>query len=145
MCFGGMSGDPGLEAACEYARDRGVFLVASGSCTHEPRVYPAAYSTVMAVSSLSDCETVACIPHEDVDLVAPGQIILSTMPGGEYGFMSGQSPATVHVAGVAAAYKWVVPALNGKRLGKFLVRFSDEVPYAGRVDMFPPRDPAYTD
>ncbi|ODV88874.1 hypothetical protein CANCADRAFT_16776, partial [Tortispora caseinolytica NRRL Y-17796] len=39
-----------------------------------------------------------------VDIWAPGSVILSTIPNGKLGYMSGTSMASPHVAGVAATY-----------------------------------------
>ena len=44
-----------------------------------------------------------------VDLAAPGVDILSTLPGGQWGFSSGTSSSTPHVAGTAALMKSLYP------------------------------------
>ena len=45
-----------------------------------------------------------------VDLYAPGVDILSTLPGGSYGYMDGTSMATPHVSGAAALLAAAAPA-----------------------------------
>ena len=60
MSLGGSSGSQTLRDACQYAVNKGVFLVAaagnSGPCT-DCVGFPAAYPEVMAVSATSSATT----------------------------------------------------------------------------------------
>jgi subtilisin len=105
MSLGGSSSSQTLKDACQYAADKGVFLVAaagnSGSCS-DCVGYPAAYDTVMAVSSTASDDSLSSFSSTgpEVEIAAPGSSINSTVPGG-YTELSGTSMACPHVAGAA--------------------------------------------
>lgn len=61
-----------------------------------------------------------------IDVAAPGSSVLSTMPGGGYGRMSGTSMASPHVAGVAALLKSTHPWWTPRRLESALQVQADD-------------------
>jgi len=65
---------------------------------------PAEYEAVVAVGSIASDGKRSSFSNygEWVDICAPGSNILSTIPGNEYGAMSGTSMACPHVSGVAS-------------------------------------------
>jgi subtilisin family serine protease len=96
-----------LELA-QMARSRGIIVVAASGNSAMPFVgAPANTPGIFAVGSSNyhaGWETVSSFSNggDALDVVAPGEDILSTVLGGGYGFSSGTSMASPYVAGVAA-------------------------------------------
>ena len=106
MSLGGGSGTSELEDACDYAEDRGSFVVAAagndGTCC-DCVGYPAAYDSVVAVSSTDEDDNLSSFSSTgpSVDIAAPGSNIYSTYLNSGYDTLSGTSMACPHVAGAA--------------------------------------------
>lgn len=104
MSFGASSDSNTIQDACQYASNNGVLLVAAagndGSCS-DCVLYPAKYSTVVAVSATNSKDELAYYSSTgpEIELAAPGSSITSTATGGDYKSMSGTSMACPHVSG----------------------------------------------
>jgi len=104
---GGGFSEP-LRRAIEKAGQEGIVFVAaagnSASDNDSSPSYPASYDlpNLISVGAVGQDGTLASFSNygaQSVKIAAPGVSILSTMPNGQYGFMSGTSMASPHVAG----------------------------------------------
>lgn len=135
-----------LEAAVQNAWKEGVVIVAAaGNSGTEDRIYPAAYSNVIAVAATNNKDTKAHFSTygDWVDVAAPGEDVYSTFPNHEfvigtqndrsmgYDIASGTSMASPVVAAVAAL-TWSTPAGTSNRSVRAKVESSaDEIEGTG--------------
>jgi len=112
-----------VEAACEYAQQLGVTIVAaSGNDGRKEIGYPAAYSECVAVGATEPESKLAEFssygPEQEV--VAPGVEIISCATGGTYVEAQGTSMAAPQVSGVAALVLAVDNALTADEVRAIL-------------------------
>lgn len=101
----------------------------SGTNNDLSPVYPANFnlSNVISVAALDNQGNLASFSNyglNTVDIVAPGKDIISTIPGNQYGYMSGTSMAAGFVSGVAALLKSKDSAITASQI-KEKIKFSD--------------------
>jgi len=118
----------------------GVLVVAAMGNEYEegnPVEYPAAYANVLAVGAIGEARRRAAFSctGRHINLVAPGEHILSTLPryafadrATEYDAWDGTSMAAPHVAGVAALVKARDPKRSGTWIGKRLQKSARRLP-----------------
>lgn len=114
-----------LEDALRHAETAGHLVVASaGNDALDNDIapsYPCSYdlSNIISVAASTRRDQLAWfsnIGRSSVDISAPGDSILSTVPGGSYDTFSGTSMAAPHVAGVAALVLSQFPGLPMEEL-----------------------------
>jgi len=124
-----------VEEACRYAWEKGCILAAaSGNGGANLINYPAAYDTVIAVGSVGKTGLCSSFSNygTNLELVAPGESILSTTPGNTYGLRSGTSMACPHVSGVAALLLSRYPGMSNLEVRKRLAGTADDLGSPGK-------------
>ncbi|MCG8417141.1 MAG: S8 family serine peptidase [Proteobacteria bacterium] len=134
--WGGGRYSRALEDAIRAANDAGIlFVAAAGNSSSNNDVspkYPSNYGigNVVAVASTDHNDDLSHFSNygvTSVDLAAPGSDILSTLPGDQYGVMSGTSMAAPHVAGAAALALSSNDSLTAEQIADLLVTSGDQV------------------
>ena len=125
LSMGARVGSQTLKAAIDRALQAGVLVVASaGNDPVHTEMFPAAYPGVLSVTTMSKDPVPApgweAPLAEGIEVGAPGEEVLTTLPGGVYGFVSGSSAAAAWTSGVAALCASRNQALAGAALGRVL-------------------------
>jgi subtilisin family serine protease len=116
----------------QSAKQNILFIAAAGnkrSNTDIEKYYPANYpiGNIISVAATNNQGKLVSFSNfgSGIDIAAPGQLIYSSLPNKQYGFMSGTSQATAYVSGVVAsllAVHFMPPQdvlLQLKKLGTF--------------------------
>jgi thermitase len=116
LSLGGGESSQVMEEAVNYAWNKGVVVVAAaGNKGNTTPFYPASYANCIAAAATDSNDARANYSNygEWVDVAAPGSTIASTLKNGSYGYMSGTSMASPHVAGLAALVFTTISDTNG--------------------------------
>ena len=127
--------------AIRYALDEGVTVVAAAGNRREagsPTVYPAAYPGVLGVASVGRGleESAFASSGGFIDLVAPGERVVTTEVGGGWGREDGTSIAAAFVTAGAALVRSANPSLTRAQVDAILVTTSRDLGPKGRDDAF---------
>lgn len=131
---GGSEANPKEFAAIKQAFNKGIlFVSAAGNKKPKDKVnsyYPADYPlpniiSVTAINKDNNVLNTSNFNESRVDIAAPGGSIYSTLPNGQYGFMTGTSQATPFVSGVAALIKAKYPDFSPQQIKKQLTTTGD--------------------
>ncbi len=139
MSLGAPSYSRGEEAAVEYAWARDVVVVAAaGNNASNALFYPAAHAHVIGVAATTAADARASFSNYGpfVAVSAPGVSIYSTLPGAHYGYLSGTSMASPHVAGLAALIRSLNPTLRNDEVRALIESTADDLGAPGRDDYY---------
>lgn len=141
MSLGGPAPVQALQNACDYALRRNVVVVAAAGNNgpaDDSVGYPGRYDSVIAVSAVNESGNIASFSSRghQVDLAAPGERILSTLPGNRFGRLNGTSMASPHVAGVAALTISSHRFTDAAVIRQILLGTADNLGVPGRDDKF---------
>jgi subtilisin family serine protease len=131
--WGGGGFSSALQSAItQFITSGGLFVAAAGNEATNNDVtpsYPANYQGVISVGASTRTDTRASFSNygTSVDVFAPGQSILSTLPGNRYGSLSGTSMATPQVAGALALLWGQNPTLSANSISQALINSTDNV------------------
>jgi subtilisin family serine protease len=131
--WGGGGFSSALQSAItQFITSGGLFVAAAGNEATNNDVtpsYPANYQGVISVGASTRTDTRASFSNygTSVDVFAPGQSILSTLPGNRYGSLSGTSMATPQVAGALALLWGQNPTLSANTISQALINSTDNV------------------
>jgi thermitase len=121
--------------AMREAEQKNILIVAAAGNDHHNTdteanyYYPAAYQlkglkNIISVASIDEQNRLLSSSNwgaNSVDVAAPGEGILSTIPNGRYGKMTGTSQATAFVSGIAALILAKQPSLKAEQVKKIIM------------------------
>lgn len=134
MSFGDGVDSPVLRDAITFAAESGCVLVSSaGNSGLVSRQFPAGYDQVIAVGSTNsaDRRSVFSSTGSLVDLVAPGEAIVTTAVGGRYRTVSGTSFSAPLVAASAAMLLEQRPSITAQQIQGILTETSIDLGLRG--------------
>lgn len=135
--WGGGPYSAALEDAIDSSGAHGLLFIASAGNSSENidvyATYPCGYDlpNIISVAATNRNDQLAWFSNwgpVGVDLAAPGDEILSTIPGGGYMFAGGTSMAAPHVSGVAALIWTLYPTISWEAVKNRIMMMADPLP-----------------
>jgi subtilisin family serine protease len=137
MSLGGPSGTTTESNAFATLAGANILnIAAAGNDGNTAISYPAGYSSVVSVGAIDEYKQWASFSqyNSKVELAGPGVQVYSTVPTakGRYGYKSGTSMATPHVAAVAALVWSYYPTCSAAQIRSTLGKSAQDLGTAGR-------------
>ena len=135
--WGGGGFSQALLDAIKAANQAGILFVAAAGNNNSDNdstpFYPCNYDSpnilcVMATDQNDNRASFSNFGRKSVQLAAPGVSIMSTLPGNNYGMLSGTSMATPHVSGAAVLLKAAHPTWTATELKQQILATIDKLP-----------------
>lgn len=127
------------EFALQDAYDAGMLLVAAGGNYGDSSyAYPASYKSVVSVGAIDEDHNPWMFTQENdqIELVAAGVTVSSTLPNNRYGAWDGTSVAAPHITGVAALVWSHFPECSPYNIRDALVNSALDLGDAGQDNYF---------
>lgn len=117
------------EAVKEAISLGATVVAAAGNSGIYGAYYPAAYPEVLSIASvkMDDSRSSFSNFHNSVDVSAPGQNIISTVPGKEYDYNSGTSMAAPCAAAIVGMAKIMYPDYSPEQLTEHVKATADNI------------------
>ncbi len=122
--------DPLLARLIEKAVQQGIIVIASQADKNDEKSgFPAQQPGVIGVRSLNSIAMQSPEGNPILNVSAPGEDILTTLPDGAYDFVSGNSLATAHVSGLTALLLQLKRNVNNQDIFNLLVQANEPTFY----------------
>ena len=122
------SSNEAIEDAIDYAKEKGVILVAaSGNFGDDQQAYPASNDYVLGVGSINENFEISSFSNydENIFVFAPGENVLSTYINNNYSYETGTSFSAPMVTGLIADLFSLNPYLSFDDLKQIIINSTD--------------------
>ncbi|MBV6319562.1 S8 family serine peptidase [Duganella sp. HSC-15S17] len=111
-----------LDRLLDVAMERGIGVVGAVDAKASGAAFPASHRGVLAVASQAEAgkQYTPGASNGDPPLLAPGNDVPTTAPGGRWSFVSGSSYAAAHVSGMLALMAQLQPNATTAQLRRLL-------------------------
>lgn len=147
LSLGGYSQSATLQTAVAAASETAVVVAGAGNDNTNNPFYPAAYQEyALAVAGTSSTDSKVATSNYGawIDVTAPGESIMTTFDGGDYGSTSGTSVAAPFASGLAGLLRSQHPEWSADTIRAHIIQSTDNIDVqnpgyvgmlgAGRID-----------